>query len=49
MEHSRYFYKVKLYWDLGLWNETRVHNAVLKSWITAEEYKEITNKDFTNL
>lgn len=48
MEHSRYFYKVKLYWHSGLWNETRVRNAVLKNWITAEEYKEITNKDFDN-
>ena len=43
MEHSKNFEKVKNYYDNGLWNETRVHNAVGR-WITAEEYAEITGK-----
>ena len=40
MEHSKNFYKVKDYYDRGLWNKTRVHNAIGK-WITEEEYYEI--------
>lgn len=46
MEHSKYFEKVKNYWDKGLWNEMRVRNAVFKSWITESEYTEITGNDF---
>lgn len=42
MEHSAKFEKVKTYYDRGLWNETRVANAVSKAWITPEEYEEIT-------
>jgi hypothetical protein len=29
-----------------LWNIIRVRNAVIKKWITAEEFKEITGKEF---
>lgn len=46
MEHSRYFEKVKSYWEQHLWNENRVRNAVLKEWITQEEFREITGNDF---
>lgn len=42
MGHSKNYEKVKNYWDRGLWNETRVRNAVTKGWITAEEFTEIT-------
>ncbi len=28
---------VKRYYDQGLWNETRVRNAVKKGWITQQE------------
>lgn len=45
MEHSKNFEKVKTYYDDGMWNITKVHNAVGK-WITAEEYKEITGEDY---
>lgn len=48
--HSKYFSKVKNYYDRGIWNETRVRNAVThpagKPWITAEEYKLITGNDY---
>jgi len=37
------FEKVKNYYDSGLWDISRVRNAVLKSWITAEEFYEITS------
>ena len=39
------FEKVKNYYDKGLWDKNRVHNAVGK-WITAEEYEEITGEPF---
>ena len=46
MEHSTKFNKVKNYYDHGLWNETRVANAVVKEWITADEYEEITGNPY---
>ena len=45
MEHSKNYGKVKRYYNLGMWNEVRVRNAVKKNWITEEEFKEITDKD----
>ena len=42
--HSPKFNKVKNYYDRGLWNKTMVANAVVKEWITAEEYEEITGE-----
>ena len=39
------FEKVKAYYDAGLWNRTRVANAVVKGWITAEEFLIITGDD----
>lgn len=33
---------VKKYYDLGLWTEAQVRNAVAKGWITADEFQEIT-------
>jgi len=44
--HSPKYYKVKNYYDQGLWNETMVHNAVLKDWITESEYEEITGNTY---
>ena len=38
------FKKVKRYYDSGLWNKTMVRNAVVKGWITAEEYTIITGE-----
>lgn len=43
--HSERFEKVRNYYKNHLWSIERVRNAVGK-WITKEEYKEITNKDF---
>lgn len=33
---------VKKYFEAGLWDLVRVKNAVLKGWITEEEFEEIT-------
>ena len=48
MEHSKNFRKVKKYWTSGLWNETRVRNAVEKGWITEQEFAEITGSDYSS-
>lgn len=44
---SEKFYKVKDYYDRGLWNIERVRNAVVKGWITAEEFELITGQPYT--
>ena len=46
MEHSKKFNKVKSYYDAGLWSKTMARNAVVKNWITAEEYEEITGEAY---
>ena len=46
MAHSKKFDTVKKYYDLKVWDETRVRNAVVKNWITAEEFKEIVGKEY---
>jgi len=38
--------KVKYYYDNGLWSIQRVHDAVVKGWITAEQFEEITGKPY---
>ncbi len=46
MEHSKNYQKVKRYYDLKMWDETRVCNAVKMGWITEKEYREITGRDY---
>ena len=41
---SKKYNLVKRYYDNGLWNKAMVHNAVVKGWITAAEYEEITGE-----
>lgn len=43
---SKKFKTVKNFYDRGLWGKKRVHDAVFKSWITREEYKEIIGEDY---
>ena len=44
---SKKFKTVKNFYDRGLWSQERVRNAVIKNWITADEYKEITGEAYT--
>ena len=44
--HSDNFEKVKRFYTLKVWNETRVRNAVKMGWITEEEFTEITGHDY---
>ena len=46
---SKHFKKVKSYFDSGLWSIERVRNAVVKGWITAEEYKIITSEEISQI
>ena len=46
MTHSKNYQKVKRYYDLKAWDETRVRNAVTMGWITEAEFTEITGKDY---
>ncbi len=38
--------KVKSWYELGMWSEARVKNAVQKGAISAEEYEAITGKEY---
>lgn len=46
MEHSQKFELVKSYYETGRWSKKAVRNAVIKGWITAEEYEEITGEEY---
>lgn len=39
------FEKVKKYYESGFWTKEMVKNAVVKKWITEEEYKEIVGDE----
>lgn len=43
---SSKFQKVKEYFDAKLWSFAAVKNAVVKSWITEEEFEEITGESY---
>ena len=46
VEHSPMFEQINEWYNSTpqKWNIKRVRNAVVKEWITAEEYKEITGE-----
>lgn len=46
MAHSKNYEKVKKFYKMGIWSEKMAWNAVGK-WITPDEYKEITGKDYS--
>ena len=43
---SKNFNKVKQYYELGLWNLSKVRSAVGK-WITEAEFEEITGQEYS--
>lgn len=43
---SKKFSTVKAAYDRGSWNKVMVANAVVKGWITAEEYQLITGEAY---
>ena len=47
-EHSQCFGIVERYYLLGLWDISRVQNAVIKAWITEEEFADITGEPYNS-
>lgn len=47
MNKSKNYDIVKDFYDGGKWSIERVRNAVIKRWITKDEYKEITGEDYS--
>lgn len=43
---SNKFQKVQSYYDRGFWTVSMVKNAVVKGWITPEEYFMITGENY---
>ena len=46
MAHSKNYEKVMKFYKMGIWSEKMGWNALGK-WITPDEYKEITGKDYS--
>ena len=46
VQHSPKFEDIKCYYDSGFWYAAMVKNAIKKKRITAEEYTEITGKEY---
>ena len=46
MENSKNNKKEKRYYDMRMWKETGVRNAVKMGWITEAEFQEITGKEY---
>ena len=44
--HSKKFDSIKMYYETGRWTLTMVQNAVVKGWITEDEYTEITGLEY---
>jgi len=44
--HSPKYEKVKEYYEKGLWTKDMVANAVVKRWITEEEYELIVGEPY---
>lgn len=46
MEHSAKFDKLFQYYQIGSWTIAMLKNAVVKNWITEEEFTEITGEPY---
>lgn len=44
---SKWYKKIKEWYEAGYWTTEMVKNAVVKAKITADEYKTITGEDYT--
>lgn len=46
MEHSKKYYQIKEWYDNLMWSKNKVRNAVIKNWITEDEYLQIVGEAF---
>ena len=44
--HSKKYSMLKSYYWMGFWTIKMMRCAVVKKWITADEFKEITGEDY---
>ena len=44
---SEFAKKVKKWYELGVWDERKVRDAVMKGVISEEQFKTITGKEYT--
>ena len=45
---SKDYALIKAWYDMGLWDEVRLRNAVAKGKLTASEYEKITGTEYGN-
>ena len=43
---SAKFEQVKNFYDMGVWSEAKLRNAVVKGWITEAEFQTITGEAY---
>ena len=43
---SEKYAEYKYYYELGLWSETKLRNAVTKGKLTSDEFEKITGKTY---
>ncbi|MCD8372962.1 MAG: XkdX family protein [Clostridia bacterium] len=46
VEHSAKYERVKFWYDMKMWSEKKVRNAVVMGFITDAEYTEITGNEY---
>lgn len=44
--HSKKYEMIRDFYLNGFWSKKKVHDAVIKSWITAAEYEEIVGEPY---
>ena len=47
MKHSEKYDMIKTFYMRKMWDEKKVRDAVVKGWITADEFEEITGETYT--
>lgn len=45
---SAKFELLKKYFDYGLWNKEKLKNAVIKDWISKDEFELITDEEYSS-
>ena len=48
MKHSEKYDMIKTFYMRKMWDEKKVRDAVVKGWITADEFKQITRIEYSS-
>ncbi len=49
MKHSEKFDMIKMFYNRKMWDVKKVRDAVVKVWITADEFEEITGVEYSTV